>query len=116
MNELLHLAPNVWPRNTTRDEVGVVCIAGIPLTQLAQEYGTPLFVIDEDDFRSRCRETAAAFGSGANVHYAAKAFLCSEVARWISEEGLCLDVCTGGELAVALHASNRPKYYKLSHT
>lgn len=96
MNELLHLAPNVWPRNTTRDEVGVVCIAGIPLTQLAQEYGTPLFVIDEDDFRSRCRETAAAFGSGANVHYAAKAFLCSEVARWISEEGLCLDVCTGG--------------------
>lgn len=50
MNELLHLAPNVWPRNTTRDEVGVVCIAGIPLTQLAQEYGTPLFVIDEDDF------------------------------------------------------------------
>ncbi len=59
MNELLHLAPNVWPRNTTRDEVGVVCIAGIPLTQLAQEYGTPLFVIDEDDFRSRCRETVA---------------------------------------------------------
>lgn len=109
MNELLHLAPNVWPRNTTRDEVGVVCIAGIPLTQLAQEYGTPLFVIDEDDFRSRCRETAAAFGSGANVHYAAKAFLCSEVARWISEEGLCLDVCTGGELAVALHASFPPE-------
>ncbi len=81
----------------------------IPLTDLAQEYGTPLFVIDEDDFRSRCREIAAAFGGGANVHYAAKAFLCSEIARWIDEEGLSLDVCTGGELAVALHANFPPE-------
>lgn len=107
--ELLWLAPNVWPRNTTRDEAGVVGVAGIPLTHLAQEYGTPLFVIDEDDFRSRCRETATAFGGGAHVHYAAKAFLCSEIARWIDEEGLCLDVCTGGELAVALHANFPPE-------
>lgn len=96
--DLLRLAPNVWPRNTTRDETGVARIAGIKLTDLAQEYGTPLFVVDEDDFRSRCKETAAAFGGGANVHYAAKAFLCSEIARWINEEGLSLDVSTGGEL------------------
>ena len=68
-----------------------------------------MFVIDEDDFRSRCREIAAAFGGGANVHYAAKAFLCSEIARWIDEEGLSLDVCTGGELAVALHAGFPPE-------
>jgi diaminopimelate decarboxylase len=102
--ELLLLAPNVWPRNTVRGHDGVVGIAGVPLTYLAQEYGTPLFVIDEDDFRSRCREIATAFGRGENVHYAAKAFLCSEIARWIDEEGLSLDVCTGGELAVALHA------------
>lgn len=107
--ELLRLAPNVWPRNMARDEAGVAVIAGVPLTHLAQEYGTPLFVIDEDDFRSRCRETAAAFGGGSNVHYAAKAFLCSEIARWIDEEGLSLDVCTGGELAVALHASFPPE-------
>jgi diaminopimelate decarboxylase len=107
--ELLWLAPNVWPRNTARDDVGVAAIAGVPLTYLAQEYGTPLFVIDEDDFRSRCRETAAAFGRGENVHYAAKAFLCSEIARWIDEEGLSLDVCTGGELAVALHACFPPE-------
>jgi diaminopimelate decarboxylase len=107
--ELLRLAPNVWPRNTDRDEAGVVGIAGVPLTHLAQEYGTPLFVIDEGDFRSRCRETAAAFGGGSNVHYAAKAFLCSEIARWIDEEGLSLDVCTGGELAVALHANFPPE-------
>jgi diaminopimelate decarboxylase len=107
--ELLRLAPNVWPRNTTRDEAGVTAVAGVALTDLAQEYGTPLFVIDEDDFRSRCREIAAAFDGGHNVHYAAKAFLCSEIACWIDEEGLCLDVCTGGELAVALHANFPPE-------
>jgi diaminopimelate decarboxylase len=106
--ELLRLASNVWPRNTVRDESGVASIAGVALTDLAQEYGTPLFVIDEEDFRARCKEIAAAFGGGQNVHYAAKAFLCSEIARWIDEEGLSLDVCTGGELAVALHAGFPP--------
>lgn len=107
--ELLLLAPNVWPRNATRNEAGVATIAGVAVTELAREYGTPLFVVDEDDFRSRCREIASAFGGGNNVHYAAKAFLCSEVARWIDEEGLSLDVCTGGELAVALHADFPPE-------
>ena len=107
-DELLRLAPNVWPRSTTRDETGAAVIGGVPVTHLAQEYGTPLFVIDEDDFRSRCQGMAAAFGGGHNVHYAAKAFLCSEIARWINEEGLSLDVCTGGELAVALHADFPP--------
>ena len=107
--ELLRLAPNVWPRSTVRDKNGVVGIGGVALTALAHEYGTPLFVIDEDDFRSRCQDMAAAFGGGRNVHYAAKAFLCSEIARWINEEGLSLDVCTGGELAVALHADFPPE-------
>jgi diaminopimelate decarboxylase len=107
--ELLWLAPNVWPRNVSRDQSGVVSIAGVSLTYLAHEYGTPLFVIDEDDFRSRCKEIAAAFGGGKNVHYAAKAFLCNEIARWIDEEGLSLDVCTGGELAVALRADFPPE-------
>ncbi len=108
-DELLRLAPNVWPRSTLRDDSGVVSLAGIPVTRLAQEYGTPLFVIDEEDFRSRCRELATAFGGGHNVCYAAKAFLCSEIARWVDEEGLSLDVSTGGELAVALHADFPPE-------
>ncbi|AWV47790.1 diaminopimelate decarboxylase [Mycobacterium leprae Kyoto-2] len=112
-DDLLRLASNVWPRNITRDETGVACIAGNKLTDLAGEYGTPLFVIDEDDFRFRCREIAAAFGGGENVHYAAKAFLCTEIARWIDEEGLSLDVCSGGELAVALHASFPPERISL---
>jgi diaminopimelate decarboxylase len=102
--ELLDLAPNVWPHNAIRQADGAVAIAGVALTELARDYGTPLFVIDEDDFRSRCREMAAAFDGGRNVQYAAKAFLCTEVARWIAQEGLSLDVCSGGELAVALHA------------
>jgi diaminopimelate decarboxylase len=87
----------------------VVSIAGVPVTDIAAEFGTPTFVVDENDFRSRCREIAEAFGGGDNVHYAAKAFLCSEVARWINEEGLSLDVASGGELAVALHADFPPE-------
>jgi diaminopimelate decarboxylase len=107
--ELLRLAPNVWPRSTTRDDAGAAVIGGVSVTDLAQEYGTPLFVVDEDDFRSRCRDMASAFGGGHNVHYAAKAFLSSEIARWVDEEGLSLDVSTGGELAVALHAGFPPE-------
>ncbi|WP_405489746.1 diaminopimelate decarboxylase [Nocardia sp. NBC_00511] len=102
--QMIELPGNVWPRNASRDADGVVQLAGVPVHELAAEYGTPLFVIDEDDFRSRCRDMVRAFGDGARVHYASKAFLCGEIARWIRDEGLHLDVCSGGELAVALHA------------
>src|SRR4029453_15349035 len=87
-----------------RGDDSVVSIAGVPVTAIATEFGTPVFVIDEDDFRSRCREIATAFGGGDHVHYAAKAFLCTGGAGWVDEEGLALDVASGGELAVALHA------------
>ncbi|BBZ32411.1 diaminopimelate decarboxylase [Mycolicibacterium confluentis] len=107
--DILLLAPNVWPRNLVRGADGEVSIAGVTVSELAREYGTPLFVIDEDDFRSRCREIAAAFGGGEYVNYASKAFLCSEIARWVAEEGLSLDVCSAGELAVALHADFPPE-------
>jgi diaminopimelate decarboxylase len=97
------LAPSVWPRNAARGEDGVLRLAGVDVRELAETYGTPLFVVDEADFRSRAAEFAAAFGANA-VHYAAKAFLCTEVARWVAQEGLRLDVASGGELAVALRA------------
>ena len=100
--EVTALPPHVYPRGATRGEDGIVSLAGVSVKDLAQQYGTPLFVIDEDDFRSRCRDMREAFGS-ARIHYASKAFLCSEIARWVAEEGLSLDVCSGGELAVALH-------------
>ncbi|GAA2348403.1 diaminopimelate decarboxylase [Saccharopolyspora halophila] len=103
-DDIDRLHPNVWPRNAERGEDGVVRVAGIDVRELAEKYGTPLFVLDEDDFRSRCREYAEAFGDPAAVHYASKAFLCTELARWVDQEGLSLDVCSGGELAVALRA------------
>ena len=101
------LEEGVWPRNAALDGDGVLRIAGIRVDDLVEEFGSPLFVLDEDDFRERCREYRAAFGSGTVsgtggvVYYAGKAFLCTQVARWVREEGLSLDVCTGGELAVA---------------
>ena len=74
-----------------------------PVTDLVAEHGTPAYVLDEADFRSRARAFRDAF-AGSDVYYAGKAFLCTAVARWVAEEGLRLDVCTGGELAVALRA------------
>jgi diaminopimelate decarboxylase len=77
------------------------------LEALAAEHGTPLFVYDEGDLRRRCREYVSSFGAG-NVAYAGKAFLCVAMARLAAEEGLHLDVATGGELHVALHAGFPP--------
>ena len=107
--ELDELHAAVWPRGSHREDDGAVSFAGTDVRELAREYGTPLFVLDEADFRARCAEYAAAFGDPASVHYASKAFLCTEVARWVAEEGLSLDVCSGGELRVALRAGFPPE-------
>src|SRR5690606_32565621 len=69
---------------------------------LAERFGTPLFVYDEDHIRARCREARAAFPDG--VAYAGKAFLCKAIARLAHEEGMHIDVASGGELHVALQA------------
>ncbi len=102
------LVPALWAGNVDRGGDGVLRVAGRPVSELAAEFGTPAYVLDEQDFRARAREFRAAFGSafgavgpGADVFYAGKALLCLATARWIAEEGLGLDVCTGGELAVA---------------
>ncbi|MGH3390706.1 MAG: diaminopimelate decarboxylase, partial [Actinomadura sp.] len=105
--DLNALASMIWPITARRDPEAVT-VGGIDIRDLAAEYGTPLYVYDEEDFRSRCREYRAAFHDG-EVHYAGKAFLCGAVARWIREEGLGLDVCTGGELAVALATGFPPE-------
>ncbi|MAZ81868.1 MAG: diaminopimelate decarboxylase, partial [Actinobacteria bacterium] len=81
---------------------GRLSIGGCDLLDLADEYGTPLFVYDEAQLRARCREAVTAFGDG--VAYASKAFLCGAMARLAHEEGMHLDVATGGELYVARHA------------
>ena len=97
----------VWPRSARRVD-GVLTLGGIDVRDLAGQYGTPVFAIDEDDFRGRCRDFAQAFGERALVFYAAKAFCCRGVLRWVAEEGLGVDVCTGGELGVALAAGVDP--------
>lgn len=78
-------------------------LLALDLEQLAERFGTPLFVYDEDELRGRCRQYVEHFGPD-NVAYASKAFLCTAMARLVREEGLLLDVATGGELHVALHA------------
>ncbi len=97
------LIPQLWPRHTARNTDGVVEIAGKTVHDLKAEFGTPAFVLDEDDMRARARAFRDAFHD-ADVYYAGKAFLCKAVVRIIAEEGLHLDVCSGGELATALAA------------
>ncbi|MCL7381611.1 diaminopimelate decarboxylase [Streptomyces sp. 35G-GA-8] len=102
--DLNALDEKVWSRTVRRNEDGVATVAGIEVTRLAEEFGTPAYILDEADFRARCRAWADAFGKDADVFYAGKAFLSRAVVRWLDEEGLNLDVCSGGELATALAA------------
>ena len=105
------LVPSLWATSVGRGDDGALTVGGVSVTELAREFGTPAYIIDEDDFRSRARDFKKTYAEvfdglsgGADVFYAGKAFLCTEVARWIHDEGLHLDVCTGGELAVAIRA------------
>ena len=105
------LPAHVWPASARRDDDGRIEIAGVALTDLAERHGTPLYVLDETELRTRARRVLDAFGSRtaplgarAHVYYAAKAFLTADVARWMRDAGLRLDVATGGELALALAA------------
>jgi diaminopimelate decarboxylase len=93
---------NLLPDHASIAPTGRLSIAGVDLLDLAAEYGTPMFVYDEDHVRRRCQEAVAAWGDG--VAYASKAFLCRAMARLAFEEGMSIDVSTGGELHVALAA------------
>jgi diaminopimelate decarboxylase len=96
------LAPELWPHTAT--QVGSdLLVGGVSLAALADQFGTPCYVIDEVDVRRRCRDYLDAFGDGA-VNYTARAFGCRQVLQWIADEGLGLSVCSAGELAVAAAA------------
>ncbi len=97
------VARHLLPITASRAASGALAVGGVDLVALAGEAGTPLFVYDEEHLRARCREAVASFGSGA-VAYGTKAFLCKAMAALAAEEGMLLDVSTGGELAVALAA------------
>ncbi len=110
------LLPHLWARTVRRQDAdGRIEVGGVDVRQIAADHGTPAYVLDEVDFRVRARAFAEGFDrafadlcGGADVYYAGKAFLCTEVARWVVDEGLSLDTCTGGELAVALRAQVPP--------
>jgi diaminopimelate decarboxylase len=91
---------HLLPATATTTGAGHLVIGGVDVLDLAAEHGTPLFVYDEQHVRDRCREAVDAWGPG-NVAYASKAFLCVAMAQLAHEEGMRLDVSTGGELHVA---------------
>lgn len=110
------LDAGIWPSGAARTASGVVGLAGVDAPGLAADYGTPLYVVDEADARARAADLRVAFerafsavgAPAVHVYYAGKAFLSTEIARWMTEEGLRVDVCSGGELAVALAAGVAP--------
>ena len=101
------LVPSLWSSTARKNEDGALEIGGVDLRDLVAEHGSAAYVLDEADFRARARAFRDAFSDYA-VFYAGKAFLCTTVARWVAEEGLSLDVCSGGELTVALRAGFDP--------
>ena len=111
-SDVNHLIEGLWSANTTRSARGEVEVAGVGVREIKERFGTPTFVIDEEDLRQRARlfrdTFERAFGplAGVDMSYAGKAFLSIAIARWVREEGLGLDVCSGGELAIALRAGS----------
>lgn len=110
------LDPALWSAGASRNAGGELTVAGVSSTHLVARFGTPLYVVDEADARHRAAhiresfdEAFARVGSTVTVYYAGKAFLCSEMARWMVAEGLSIDVASGGELAVALAAGVPPE-------
>ena len=109
------LVDGVWPAAAHRAADGALVLGGIPAADLVAAYGTPLQVIDENEVRHRAAAVRSAFqqaaeraGTTARVYYAGKAFMNSTIVRWVLQEGLRVDVCTGGELEVALAAGADP--------
>ena len=100
------LVPLLWS-STAHKRDGDLVVGGVAVADLVAEHMTPAYVLDEEDFRGRARAFRDGFAD-YDVYYAAKAFLCTAVARWVAEEGLHLDVCSDGELSVALRAGVDP--------
>ncbi|HAE74430.1 MAG TPA: diaminopimelate decarboxylase [Candidatus Aquiluna sp.] len=108
---LSHLDPRIWPRTAKRNERGELLVGGQTASDLVRQFGSPLYVVDQEDFESRLMSTRRAFsdaaqkiGTTAKCYYASKALLTTELVRWVDQAGLSIDVSTSGELAVALAA------------
>lgn len=99
---------SVWPRSARPEPHGDVSVGGVSLAEAADRFGTPVYVLDEQEVRERCRAYRTAFPD-ADIVYAAKAFLCRAMVHWVQEEGLGLDVCSAGELALAVTTGFPPE-------
>ena len=113
--DINQLEAKIWPTSFIRTPAGDIQIAGISVGQLVAEYGTPLMVIDEADFLFRANQVKTAFDkaaatiqTSAKVYYASKSLLTTEVVKWADQSGLNLDVCSAGELAIALAGGINP--------
>lgn len=109
--DLNALQEPMWAAGVQRNTDGEVAVGGLSVAALKKQFGTPLFVMDEADFRARARSFKDSFDAafadicgGVDVYYAGKSFLCTAVVKWVEEEGLRLDTASGGELAVAARA------------
>jgi diaminopimelate decarboxylase len=102
-----HLDRAIWPLSSHVGERGCLCVGGLAVTEIAAEFGTPTYVVDEADFRARIRGYRAAL-PGVELIYDAKALLSTAVAGWVAAEGTGVGVCSGGELATALAAGVPP--------
>ena len=108
----LNLIDNkIWPRTAERSGSGELHIGGLSVSSLVRQFGSPLYVVDQEAFESRLLMASRAFsdaaskiGTSAKVYYASKALLTTDVVRWVDAAGLSIDVSTSGELAVALAA------------
>lgn len=114
--DLNSLPSAIWPGTSVRSATGEVEIGGVPVSELTSQFGTPLYVIDEAEFRARALsvksafvDAAASIGTTAKIYYAGKVFLAGAVIRWVDELGLNVDVSSAGELALALASGIDPK-------
>jgi diaminopimelate decarboxylase len=109
--DLNALQEPLWAGSVERNDAGAITVGGVTVQELKEQFGSPLFVMDEADFRARARAFKDSFDAafadicgGVDVYYAGKSFLCTAVVKWVEEEGLRLDTASGGELAVAARA------------
>ena len=109
------LEAKIWPKSFSRDSEGNIEVGGVAVGDLVAQFGSPLYVLDKTEFYDRAEEVKKAFGdqakshgTSAKIYYASKAFLSTEIVRWVDELGLNIDVSSGGELAVALAAGINP--------
>ncbi|MFC8090172.1 diaminopimelate decarboxylase [Streptomyces sp. NPDC057301] len=101
-------ALSVWPVSAAESRPGDLAVGGVPLAEVADRFGTPVYVLDETEVRERCRTYRHVFPD-AEVLYAAKAFLCRAMVHWMADEGLGLDVCSAGELELAVTTGFPPE-------